>query len=71
MLDCQIFGNGGVMNKRKGGNKKYPPLPKLINLGNSEATNNGVKKGIKAYSLLCNFLETKLIFMFTKNTITQ
>ena len=71
MLDCQIFGNGGVMNKRKGGNKKYPPLPKLINLGNSKATTNGVKKGIKAYSLLCNFLETKLIFMFTKNTITQ
>ena len=71
MLDCQIFGNGGVMNKRKGGNKKYPPLPKLINLGNSEATNNGVKKGIKAYSLLCNFLETKLIFMFTDKIISN
>ena len=71
MLDCQIFGNGGVMNKRKGGNKKYPPLPKLINLGNSEVTTNGVKKGIKFNSLLCNFLETKLIFMFTNKIISN
>ena len=51
MLDCQIFGNGGVMNKRKGGNKKYPPLPKLILWGKSEITTNGVKNLIKTNML--------------------
>ena len=46
MLDCQIFGNGGVMNKRKGGNKKYPPLPKLILWGKLEVTTKGAKKNL-------------------------
>ena len=50
MLDCQIFGNGEVMKKRKGG-KKYPPLPKLILWGKSEITTNGVKNLIKTNML--------------------
>ena len=57
--------------KKEKEERRYPPLPKLINLGNSEATNNGVKKGIKFNSLLCNFLETKLIFMFTDKIISN
>tara|TARA_R100001440_G_scaffold30106_5_gene48433 strand:- start:2259 stop:2483 length:225 start_codon:yes stop_codon:yes gene_type:complete len=60
MLDCQIFGNGGVMNKRKGG-RRYPPLPKLINLTNSETTTKGGRNLIRLNKLLCNFLQNKLI----------